>query len=130
MSDLLDKLPVGRRADALIAKILGYGVVETDDCNGQDNLWLSKDDQSPALDDYGSPMELPFFSSSDHDAIDLIRHLADVNERQGGGPLMELVHDGRWHFKIGKVQKVGTEIASVITVAILDYFGETRQYDT
>lgn len=43
-----DALTPGRKLDALVAeKVMGWKVIETDDCNGIDNFWLSKDGQHP-----------------------------------------------------------------------------------
>lgn len=48
----------GRELDALIAeKVMGRQVVETDDCNGQDNLWLNQ------FSEYGDQLGLPNYST-------------------------------------------------------------------
>jgi len=43
-----DEMPAGRKMDRLIAeKVMGFKVIETDDHNGVDRLWLSKDGRRP-----------------------------------------------------------------------------------
>lgn len=47
-----------REIDKQIAvKVMGFKVVETDDCNGLDNLWIDK------FDEYGSQIELAHYST-------------------------------------------------------------------
>lgn len=51
--------PDARELDALVAKVvMGETVVETDDCNGEDNLWLAR----PSLDKWDWP-GLPHYST-------------------------------------------------------------------
>lgn len=57
-------LDAGREMDALVAEIMGYQVIETDDCNGEDNFWLSKDGQHPFEYEYGGQMMLPLYSKT------------------------------------------------------------------
>ena len=120
-SDGASPLSSLRRTDAKAAKLLGFIVIETDVSNGVDNLWMSRDGVSPAKDELGNDLELPFFSSSNHDAFDLMTTLADVCMDKGVGPVMELTFDGFWHFKIGELTYQG-DVAQVITKGIVDYF--------
>jgi hypothetical protein len=47
-------MAAGRELDALVAeKVMGEKVVETDECNGEDNLWLNR------ITDFGDQFELP-----------------------------------------------------------------------
>ena len=53
-----------RQLDAWVALfVFGYTVIETDDCNGEDNLWLSKDNQH-VFNYNGFDLELPHYSTS------------------------------------------------------------------
>lgn len=112
-----------RRTDVKAAKLLGYIVIETEDSNGLDNLWMSKDGKNPDKDELGNDLELPFFSSSDDDAFELMKTIAEVCSQTGVGPVMELTFDGFWHFKIGELSYQG-DIAQIITKGIVDYFGD------
>ena len=44
-----------------VAKELGWQVIETDDCNGTDNYWLSKDGQNVWRSEFDWPMGLPHY---------------------------------------------------------------------
>lgn len=115
-----------RRTDARAANLLGFEVIETDKSNGMDNLWVSRDGVNPAKDELGNDLELPFFSSSDQDAFDLMTSLADVCMDKGTGPSMQLIFDGLWHFKIGSLAYQG-DIAQIITRGIVEYFSEKKK---
>ena len=56
-------MKAGRKLDRNVAALLGWQVVETDDCNGEDNFWLSKDGQNVYRGKYGSPLDLPHYST-------------------------------------------------------------------
>ncbi len=63
-------MEAGRELDTVIAiKILGWKVIETDESNGDDNLWLSKDGQNVFADKFGEAMELPHYSTDISDAF-------------------------------------------------------------
>ena len=115
-----------RRTDARAAGLLGFHVIETEKSNGVDNLWVSRDGVAPAKDELGNDLELPFFSSSDQDAFDLMTSLADVCMDKGTGPSMQLIFDGLWHFKIGTLAYQG-DIAQIITRGIVEYFSERKR---
>lgn len=110
-----------RRTDIKAAQLLGFMVIETDQSNGVDNLWMSKNGITPAKDERGEDLDLPFFSSSNHSALDLFTALADVCADRETGPTMELTFDGFWHFKIGELTYQG-DFAQIITKGIVDYF--------
>lgn len=54
---------MSRKLDRRCAEIMGHTVVETDECNGGDNLWLASTGNH-----YGDPDPLPFYSSDLDDA--------------------------------------------------------------
>lgn len=114
-----------RRTDAKAANLLGYSVIETEKSNGLDNLWMSKDGVVPAKDALGNDLELPFFSSSDDDAFELMKTVADVCMANGVGPTMSLTFQGLWHFKIGELSYQG-DIAQIVTRGIVDYFTDKK----
>jgi len=52
-----------RERDALVAeKVMGWTVIETDDCGGVDNFWLSKDGQHPYHNEFGIDLDLPEYT--------------------------------------------------------------------
>jgi hypothetical protein len=110
-----------RRTDEKAANLLGFKVIETDKSIGVDNLWMSRDGVNPALGNDGEELELPFFSSSNHSAVDLMTALSQVCAEKGIGPNMVLVFDGVWHFRIGDLTYQG-DMAQIITKGIVDYF--------
>lgn len=60
----IDALEAGRELDALVAeKVMGWQVIETDDCNGIDNYWLSKDGQHVWLLPHDFEAALPSYST-------------------------------------------------------------------
>lgn len=72
----MSDLPAGRELDALIAeRVMGWKVIETDDCNGEDNFWLSKDGQHPFEGEYGDDLELPAYSTSIADAWKVVEKM-------------------------------------------------------
>lgn len=117
-----------RRTDARAANLLGFHVIETEQSNGVDNLWVSRDGVNPAKDELGNDLELPFFSSSDQDAFDLMTSLADVCMDKGTGPSIQLIFDGLWHFKIGELVYQG-DIAQIITRGIVEYFSQKSKQE-
>lgn len=55
-----------RKLDALVAEhVMGERVIETDDCNGDDNLWLDRHDD----------LELPHYSTDIADAWELVEKI-------------------------------------------------------
>jgi hypothetical protein len=55
-----------RLLDWMVAeKVMGYKVQETDDCNGEDNLWI----------DPANALELPFYSTNIHSAMEVFTKL-------------------------------------------------------
>lgn len=57
-----EKLGPLRELDIEVAESLGWQVIETDDCNGLDNFWLSKDGQNVWMGDWDDA-ELPEYST-------------------------------------------------------------------
>lgn len=127
-SENINLLSSLRRTDAKAAKLLGYLVIETDKSNGLDNLWMSKDGLSPAKDDIGNELELPFFSSSDQDALDLMMAVASACSQNGIGPVMELTFSGLWQFRIGDRSYSG-DFAQIVTKGIVEYFSHENEGD-
>jgi len=56
-----------RDLDIRVAKSLGWIVIETDDCNGEDNYWLSEDGQHVYLQAGQWEKALPFYSTDASD---------------------------------------------------------------
>lgn len=70
---------MSRKLDIQVAKKLGYQVIETDECNGVDNYWLSKDGRNVWVEDYFK-QSLPHYSTRIEDAWKVVELLKD-NER-------------------------------------------------
>ena len=91
----IDKLEAGRYTDILVAQGMGWSVIETDDCNGEDNYWLSKDGQHPFEDQYGNALMLPLYSKDISPALEVVEKMKDICEKQSKGFRMEWT-DGGW----------------------------------
>lgn len=68
----------GRDLDKAIAELMGYQVIETDECNGFDNFWLSKDGQNVFKDENDFEEELPCYSTEIKAAWSVLEYLAET----------------------------------------------------
>jgi hypothetical protein len=85
----IDALVVGRELDALVAeKAMDYKVLETDDCNGIDNFWLSRDGQNIFDNPIGWPLALP----------EVVEKLHEIAAK---GIIIEQTFGGQWMACIG-----------------------------
>lgn len=67
-----------REIDRRVAKaVFGFGSIETDDCNGEDNWWLTRDGQHVYENSWGGGMELPQYSADIAAAWDVVDTLRD-----------------------------------------------------
>lgn len=69
----------GRDLDKAIAELMGYQVIETDECHGIDNFWLSKDGQNVYKDEkLGFALDLPCYSTEIRAAWSVLEYLAET----------------------------------------------------
>lgn len=70
---------------------------------------------------------LPSFCERIEAAWEIVEHLAKENEHKGCGPIIYLMHDGQWIFRIGEMGKTLSEnqdsaVAATAPLAICGAF--------
>jgi len=77
--------------------VMGCQVIETDDCNGEDNFWLSKDGQHVLEGKYGDQLMLPVYSkdiSAAWEVVEKFEHIDVFSDESNEG-------NTEWHCRLG-----------------------------
>lgn len=69
-----------------VSRKLGWNIAGVDPAKSSKQKWIQ------AVPDYCRSIEAAF---------EIVKKIADENERKGCGPILRIEHDGQWHCRLG-----------------------------
>lgn len=105
----------GRELDALVArKVMGW--MQSWSPSGKCEAWFERQDDGSMRGKHDIGWNP---SKSISAAWEVVEKITKKAEEEGGGPIVELTHDGDWHAKIGKLRAMARTAPEAICKAAL-----------